>query len=73
MRVTVVATGLGMGQKRQQPYKVIKTGTGTTDYEQLDTPTVIRHRRSEARAAAPAAEGGIEYLDIPAFLRKQAD
>jgi cell division protein FtsZ len=73
MRVTVVATGLGMGQKRQQPYKVIKTGTGTTDYEQLDTPTVIRNRRSEARAAAPAPEGGIEYLDIPAFLRKQAD
>ncbi len=73
MRVTVVATGLGMGQKRQQPYKVIKTGTGTTDYEQLDTPTIIRNRRSEARAAAPAAEGGIEYLDIPAFLRKQAD
>lgn len=73
MRVTVVATGLGMGQKRQQPYKVIKTGTGTTDYEQLDTPTVIRHRRNEARAAAPATEGGVEYLDIPAFLRKQAD
>ena len=75
MRVTVVATGLGLGQKRQQPYKVIKTGTtgGPADYEQLDTPTVIRHRRSEARAAAPAAEGGIEYLDIPAFLRKQAD
>jgi len=73
MRVTVVATGLGMGQKRQQPYKVIKTGTGTTDYEQLDTPTVIRHRRNEARAAAPAAEGGVEFLDIPAFLRKQAD
>jgi len=73
MRVTVVATGLGLGQKRQQPYKVIKTGTGPADYEQLDTPTVIRHRRSEARAAAPAAEGGMEYLDIPAFLRKQAD
>ena len=74
MRVTVVATGLGLGQKRQQPYKVIKTGTGgPADYEQLDTPTVIRHRRSEARAATSAPEGGIEYLDIPAFLRKQAD
>jgi cell division protein FtsZ len=73
MRVTVVATGLGLGQKRQQPYKVIKTGTGPADYEQLDTPTVIRHRRSEARAATAAPGGGIEYLDIPAFLRKQAD
>jgi cell division protein FtsZ len=73
MRVTVVATGLGLGQKRQQPYKVVKTGTGPADYEQLDTPTVIRNRRTEARAAAAAPEGGIKYLDIPAFLRKQAD
>ena len=72
LRVTVVATGLGQGQKRQQPYKVIKTGTGTTDYEQLDTPTVIRNRRgSESRMGA--AGSGMEYLDIPAFLRKQAD
>ncbi len=72
LRVTVVATGLGQGQKRQQPYKVIKTGTGTTDYEQLDTPTVIRNRRgSESRMGA--ADSGMEYLDIPAFLRKQAD
>ncbi len=71
MRVTVVATGLGQGQKKSTPYKVIKTGTGTTDYEQLDTPTVIRNRR----VAEPKAltEAGIEYLDIPAFLRKQAD
>ena len=73
MRVTVVATGLGLGQKRQQPYKVVKTGTGPADYEQLDIPTVVRNRRTEARAAAPAPEGGMEYLDIPAFLRKQAD
>jgi cell division protein FtsZ len=71
MRVTVVATGLGQ-EKRKQPYKVIKTGTGTTDYEALDTPTVIRHRRSD-RSGEPAAEGNLEYLDIPAFLRKQAD
>ncbi len=71
LRVTVVATGLGLGQKRHQPYKVIKTGTGTTDYEQLDTPTVIRNRRIVEPKAL--TEAGIEYLDIPAFLRKQAD
>jgi len=72
MRVTVVATGLGQREKRQQPYKVIKTGSGTTDYEVLDTPTVIRNRRVVADAKG-SAENGIEYLDIPAFLRKQAD
>jgi cell division protein FtsZ len=71
IRVTIVATGLGQ-EKRKQPYKVVKTGTGTTDYEQLDTPTVIRNRRVE-RKAVNASEGGLEYLDIPAFLRKQAD
>ena len=72
IRVTVVATGLGQGAKKQaQPYKVIKTGTGTTDYESLDTPTVIRNRRS---GQVPVlGDGGLEYLDIPAFLRKQAD
>ncbi len=71
LRVTVVATGLGQGQKKSAPYKVIKTGTGTTDYEQLDTPTVIRNRR--VLEPKGLAENGIDYLDIPAFLRKQAD
>lgn len=70
LRVTVVATGLGQ-EKRKQPYKVIKTGTGTTDYEALDTPTVIRHRRSDR--AMETAGAGLEHLEIPAFLRKQAD
>ncbi len=73
MRVTVVATGLGVREKRQQPYKVIKTGTGTADYETLDTPTVIRNRRVVSDASKGAGDGGIEYLDIPAFLRRQAD
>ena len=72
MRVTIVATGLGQGQKRQQPYQVVRTGTGPLDYEDLDTPTVIRNRRSGP--AEPAkAQATLEYLDIPAFLRKQAD
>jgi cell division protein FtsZ len=71
LRVTVVATGLGIREKRQLPFKVIRTGTGTTDYEQLDTPTVIRNRRTPGDLRAHAE--GMDYLDIPAFLRKQAD
>jgi cell division protein FtsZ len=71
LRVTIVATGIGQ-EKRKQPYKVIKTGTGTTDYESLEVPTVIRHQRSSpSKGSGPDA--GMEYLDIPAFLRKQAD
>ncbi|BAU47280.1 cell division protein FtsZ [Sulfurifustis variabilis] len=74
LRVTVVATGLGQERRKQpQPYKVVKTGTGTTDYESLDTPTVIRHRRVDRSTAEATREGALEYLDIPAFLRKQAD
>jgi len=73
LRVTIVATGLAQEKQRsKQPYKVVKTGTGTTDYEDLETPTVIRNRRTE-RPMAVASEAAIEYLDIPAFLRKQAD
>ncbi len=72
MRVTIVATGLGQGQKRQQPFQVVRTGTGPLDYEQLDTPTVIRNRRS-GHGESPRGEAALEYLDIPAFLRRQAD
>ena len=72
IRVTVVATGLGQSAKKQQPYKVVKTGpTTVADYGQLDTPTVIRNRR--VVGAQPLAEGNMDYLDIPAFLRRQAD
>ncbi len=73
IRVTVVATGLGAREKQKQPYKVVKTGTGTTDYEVLDTPTVIRHKRRLEAVDQRAGDGGMEYLDIPAFLRRQAD
>ncbi|TDJ73151.1 MAG: cell division protein FtsZ [Proteobacteria bacterium] len=72
LRVTIVATGLGQGQKRQQPYQVVRTGTGTTDYAALDTPTVIRNRRG-GYDEVPKGEAAPESLDIPAFLRRQAD
>ncbi|MHB1515608.1 MAG: cell division protein FtsZ [Acidiferrobacteraceae bacterium] len=70
MRVTVVATGLGQAQKNRAPLKMVKTGTGTVDYEEFETPAVMRNRRS---GQPISGDGGLEYLDIPAFLRKQAD
>jgi cell division protein FtsZ len=73
LRVTIVATGLGQ-DKRKQSYKVVKTGSGTTDYEHLETPTVIRNRRTEHPGGLGTGQAAaVEYLDIPAFLRKQAD
>jgi len=75
LRVTVVATGLGEEVKKQQerPSLVARTGTGGVDY---DRPTVIRGKTRKARKAAAAAGNAAEdvnYLDIPAFLRRQAD
>ncbi len=78
LRVTIVATGLGNPVVRQQMKPVIlKTGTddytapveqGTADNE----PAVFRSNRREAQLEA-LKQSGMEYLDIPAFLRKQAD
>jgi cell division protein FtsZ len=40
----------------------------------LDTPTVWRDPRAAASARVAALEeSGVEKLDIPAFLRRQAD
>ncbi len=76
LRVTVVATGLGqekMAMQAEQPLKVVvdKTNNGDVDYGQLDKPTVIRNKVAGDRYSEP--ESGMDYLDIPAFLRRQAD
>ncbi len=75
MRVTVVATGLGGMQVK--PKKVVDNTEPETDYRKLDQPTVMRNRPATERGAALAqavgAETDMDYLDIPAFLRRQAD
>jgi len=80
MRVTVVATGLGKAVARREPrpLSVVPQATGTdglvvsgdVNYAELDQPAVIRHRRATVEAMQ---KQGVETLDIPAFLRKQAD
>ncbi len=75
LRVTVVATGLGQEKVNvaEQPLKVIvdKTPSGEVDYAKLDKPAVIRNKVAGDRFTE--TEGGMDYLDIPAFLRRQAD
>ncbi len=82
LRVTMVATGLGNPVNRQQskPLTIIKTGTDNApmmsvdsqvDYAVLDQPAVMRRRRDATIEAMK--QSGVELLDIPAFLRKQAD
>ena len=73
MRVTVVATGLG--DKHAKPTKVVDN-TDRPDYRHLDKPAVMRKQdfsRAAAAAAVVGSDTDMDYLDIPAFLRKQAD
>jgi cell division protein FtsZ len=74
LRVTMVATGI---RKAPQISLVKDEGMdeSTTDDVDYDQPTVIRRR---PRAAGDVdAQGNaavdMEYLDVPAFLRRQAD
>jgi cell division protein FtsZ len=76
LRVTVVATGLGQEPKKQPAEKPVslvqKTKTGEVDYEKLERPTVIRREPRKIPVGGNHAEN-LDYLDIPAFLRRQAD
>ena len=76
LRVTIVATGLGgAAAQRNQPVMQVVQRTGTdnepVNYEELDQPTAIRRRRDVT--IEPMRHSGVDMLDIPAFLRKQAD
>ncbi|WP_456418535.1 cell division protein FtsZ [Thiolapillus sp.] len=42
-------------------------------YENLEVPTAIRRRQEQKAAAQPLDKQDMDYLDIPAFLRRQAD
>ena len=78
IKVTVVATGLG-DSAREQAVRLVKpqAAGGTPDYRVYETPAVTRQpRRGETPARSKMAVGadtGPDYLDIPAFLRRQAD
>ncbi|MDT8427723.1 MAG: cell division protein FtsZ [Pseudomonadales bacterium] len=87
IRVTVVATGLGSKTvAAERPTKVVdntrKATTMAPDYRQLDKPAIMRGRSGAGAAAAMpqtglaravGADADMDYLDIPAFLRRQAD
>ena len=81
LKVTVVATGLS--NEADAATKVVdntRNLDGKTDYNQLDRPAVLRRRSASTNGNAAVAEEGqgnaesnVDYLDIPAFLRRQAD
>jgi len=70
-----VGNSLQDAQLRQRPRPVVlRTGTGNevVDYAQPDM-VVGNNVRSENNGPAKQNEPGFDYLDIPAFLRRQAD
>ncbi|WP_024299873.1 cell division protein FtsZ [Methylomicrobium lacus] len=78
IKVTVVATGMGLPrQQAKAPVKLMhRAAAGEVSYNEFDKPTVMRNKPEgrEARFnAAAGKETNLELLDIPAFLRRQAD
>ena len=79
IKVTVVATGLG---KALAPNVVVDNTVieppavgGQMDYGKLDTPAYVRQKTLDksAQSLDVGQTKDMEYLDIPAFLRRQAD
>ena len=79
MRVTVVATGLNRQQEKtletpKQTLEVVSSAAPVqVDYAELDTPTNVRQAAAVAEIPAALGEADLETLEIPAFLRRQAD
>ena len=81
LRVTIVATGLSSLAERKQPKPELvyglRTGThdepvSTVNYKELEMPAVMRNGRHR-EAVEAMKQSGVDTLDIPSFLRKQAD
>lgn len=80
IKVTVVATGMGLPPVQlKAPIKLMpKSMASLTNYDDLEKPAVIRQdAKTEGRETRFGAQAkkdiDLDYLDIPAFLRRQAD
>jgi cell division protein FtsZ len=76
--VTVVATGLGnvTGPSVVVDNSVARdVASGRLNMNDLDTPTYVRNQPSQAKDVDAIDIQGkdLDYLDVPAFLRRQAD
>lgn len=71
IRVTIVATGLGNLKDNASGIKLVQNDDINVDYRDLERPTVMRNQTAETEEEPITGEA--DYLDIPAFLRRQAD
>ena len=84
LKVTVVVTGINREKPKEaeRPVRLVKTGsTGDQEFPSARSGSPIGmgvnplHRRREIPEASNSSQqdSQIDYLDIPAFLRRQAD
>tara|TARA_R110002049_G_scaffold275438_3_gene453515 strand:+ start:127 stop:1284 length:1158 start_codon:yes stop_codon:yes gene_type:complete len=78
IRVTVVATGLGGVALAKSEAPVIAAAPQIEIVKKsmdinYDEPTVIRNNKPEQKKEFDNGDVNMDYLDIPAFLRRQAD
>jgi len=85
LRVTVVATGLGplhaarqrAEESEAKPVRLVSSDIvepPAVDYNDMERPTVIRRDRKPVKSFGQLPrDQDMDYLDIPAFLRRQAD
>lgn len=84
MRVTVIVTGLGDARTRQQQAqsslsknRLAETtrSDGSFDYQQLERPALMRKQQATntTKATSESLVPDVDYLDIPAFLRRQEE
>ena len=80
IRVTLVATGLGVQSAAVAPSKVklidpvVQNVETEVPYKEFDRPTVLRsEQQAKSKDSREDDDYDEEYLDIPAFLRRQAD
>jgi cell division protein FtsZ len=83
IRVTVIVTGLGRKQTQSSQVKLIDStrADGSIDYNQLEKPAVMRRHANSASnthnlpkpVVSPESAHELDYLDIPAFLRRKEE
>jgi len=79
IKVTVVVTGMGGHAVVKPTVKLVSPSVataGNNDYSGFDSPTVNRNKSAESletRFGVQPKNTDMDYLEVPAFLRRQAD
>ncbi len=88
LHVTVVVTGLDAAVKKPvkvvdntaaapapkaKATRMVIDDDHEPDYSKYDAPVAQRMRDNTVAAAKPTSQDDMDYLDLPAFLRRQAD